>query len=215
MAGRRTTTQHGWVAQDVDSLAGKILHLDRDGLGLPTNPYWSGDAKANRSKVWATGLRNPFRMSLLEGESVRLAVGDVGWRHWEEVDLVERGDDLGWPCREGGEANDFYADLDACEGDDGHPKAPWIALSNPDQGFSVIGGVRLDRAASLPDRYRRLYVFADWGVNRLYLAESETSASFATLAEGAGGPLSFEVSSAGELYYLAGNLGEIRAISAR
>jgi glucose/arabinose dehydrogenase len=50
-------------AQRLDSLAGKLLRVAPEGAGLRSNPFWTGDRGENRSKVWAYGLRNPFRFS--------------------------------------------------------------------------------------------------------------------------------------------------------
>ena len=50
---------HASLALDPNSIAGKVLHINRNGNGLPANPFWNGNADANRSKVWALGLRNP------------------------------------------------------------------------------------------------------------------------------------------------------------
>ena len=48
------------------SLAGKILRVDpATGLGLPTNPFYTGDPADNESRVWAYGLRNPYRFAAL------------------------------------------------------------------------------------------------------------------------------------------------------
>ena len=55
---------HSLRAQNLSSLDGKILHVDRAGRGLSSNPFWTGNASDNRSKVWAYGLRNPFRFGL-------------------------------------------------------------------------------------------------------------------------------------------------------
>src|SRR5690606_19492686 len=52
-----------------------------------------------RPEIWALGLRNPWRYVFdLEG---RLVVAAVGQDEFEEVDIVERGDNLGWVVREG------------------------------------------------------------------------------------------------------------------
>jgi glucose/arabinose dehydrogenase len=42
-------------AQSLDSLAGKIFHIGKDGRGVSSNPFWNGNADAIRSKVWALG----------------------------------------------------------------------------------------------------------------------------------------------------------------
>ena len=40
-------------AQNLDSLAGKVIRINRDGTAPSDNPFYSGDANANQSKVWA------------------------------------------------------------------------------------------------------------------------------------------------------------------
>jgi glucose/arabinose dehydrogenase len=89
-------------AQMIDSLAGKILRIDPiTGLGLPDNPFYqSGSPNSNRSKVWASGLRNPFRFAIRPG-TTEAYIGDVGWNAWEEIN-TGKGANFGWPCYEGG-----------------------------------------------------------------------------------------------------------------
>ena len=82
-------------APAIDTLGGKVLHVDRNGRGLPGNPFWNGDPDANRSKIWATGLRNPFRIALLPGRPQTLVVGDLGRKRWERLVRVTRGAELG------------------------------------------------------------------------------------------------------------------------
>jgi len=99
-------------AQDLRSLSGKVLRLDPEtGLGLPSNPFFDGDPASNASKVWALGLRNPFRMAFAPdtsstdpaaGQPGVLLLGDVGWNLWEEVNVSRfGGENFGWPCFEG------------------------------------------------------------------------------------------------------------------
>ena len=100
-------------SQLVDCLNGKILRIDPDtGDGIPSNPFYD-PAKPHgaASRVWALGLRNPFRMSLKPGTGSHLRqdgnpgtlyIGDVGWVTWEEQSVVERpGQNFGWPIFEG------------------------------------------------------------------------------------------------------------------
>lgn len=108
-------------AQMLESPNGKILRVDpENGLGLPSNPFYTGDPADTASKVWALGLRNPFRFSVIEAGSTdpndgrpgRLGVGDVGWYAAEEVDLVDGGENFGWPCIEGPFVRGDYAATD-------------------------------------------------------------------------------------------------------
>jgi len=94
-------------ARDKSSLLGKLLRIDPRkprtgdlGYRVPrTNPFVG---ERGRDQIWSIGLRNPFRFSF-EGET--LAIGDVGQRSREEVDIVDRktakGADFGWPALEG------------------------------------------------------------------------------------------------------------------
>ena len=92
-------------AQNLDSLQGKILRIDPiTGLGLPDNPFYdAANPNRNRSKVWAYGLRNPFRISV-NPQTSQPFIGDVGWNSWEEID-TGKGANFGWPCYEGGAAS--------------------------------------------------------------------------------------------------------------
>ena len=87
---------------DERSYAGKILHVDRHGRGLPRHPFCPSEANlaAIGTKVHAKGLRNPLRMALRGGGRTPL-VGDVGQAEREELDAVEAGANYGWPCYEG------------------------------------------------------------------------------------------------------------------
>jgi glucose/arabinose dehydrogenase len=101
---------------DIDNLSGKVLRIDSiTGEGLADNPFYNGNANANRSKVYQYGFRNPFRMTFndLTGQ---LYVGDVGWSSHEEINAGSAGANFGWPFFEGSDAsgpirNPGYEDL--------------------------------------------------------------------------------------------------------
>jgi len=95
-------------AQNLDSLAGKVMRITRLGQGVPSNPFWNGAAGANRSKVWAYGLRNPYRFNLRPGTGTPY-LGDVGWASYEEINVASAGANLGWPCFEGSLRKAGYA----------------------------------------------------------------------------------------------------------
>ena len=79
-------------AQDLNSPRGKVFRIDGDtGQGLPGNPYYDGANPASwRSRTFAYGLRNPFRITLKPGTST-LYIGDVGWNSYEEIDVATGG----------------------------------------------------------------------------------------------------------------------------
>jgi PKD repeat protein/glucose/arabinose dehydrogenase len=90
-----------WRTYDPNSFAGKIIHIDREGRGLPNHPFCPDDTNLDHvcTKIYATGFRNPFRFHLRPGKGP--VVGDVGFESKEEVDFVEPGRNYGWPCYEG------------------------------------------------------------------------------------------------------------------
>ncbi len=110
-------------AQMVDSLAGKVLRLDPEtGDGLPGNPFFSApEPRSARSRIWALGLRNPYRMTLRPGTGDHnpaaanpgsLYLGDVGLSNWEEMNVIRQGgNNYGWPLFEGMGANANYSAL--------------------------------------------------------------------------------------------------------
>lgn len=113
-----------------------------------------------RTEFWATGLRNPWRMSF-DPATGKLWCGDVGQGTREEINLITRGGNYGWNYREGNIA-----------GPRGNPPAgisfvsPIWDYPNPAQGQSVTGGIvyRGNRYPSLVGQY----LFADFVSGRLW-----------------------------------------------
>lgn len=124
-----------WRSQLVDSLSGKVLRIDpATGDGIPDNPFFDPAApRAPRSRVWALGLRNPFRFTRIPGtghthggfgEPGFLAIGDVGWNEHEEFSLCDAaGQNFGWPLFEGLEHNLGYLAAPASNLDAPNPLA--------------------------------------------------------------------------------------------
>lgn len=100
-------------AQNLDCYNAKISRIDRNtGLGLPTNPFYTGDPTEPKSKIWVYGLRNPWRFSVREGTGDHTSfgkgpgviwIGDVGLDTYEEINITskEGGENFGWPFYEG------------------------------------------------------------------------------------------------------------------
>ena len=206
---------HSVRAQDLDWLAGKILRITATGAGLRDNPFFDGSVFSNRSRVLAYGLRNPYRFTL--DVAGRPVVADVGWNSWDEVDVVRSGDNLGWPCYEGPERVDAYADHPACR--DLYARGP-TAVRMPAHvapASSITGGAFFPDDVSVPESYRGAYVFGDWldsslRIIRKGLLDQSAPATAEIFASPAGGPAQISVADDGSLLYLALNLGELRRI---
>lgn len=207
-------------AQDVDFLSGKILHLTRDGKGVPSNPFWNGDADAIRSKVWAYGLRNPFRLALGPGGTPY--VGNVGEETFEEIDVATRGANLGWPCYEGRAHEVEFAGTPLCGSlyakDASALKWPALVYRHgtPTGGQSVTGG-GFYTGASFPPIYRGAYFYGDWERSWLRILRFDSAGRLVggpeNFATGASGPVSISEGPDGALYYLAFYAKELRRIT--
>ncbi|OSJ34307.1 hypothetical protein BST63_03880 [Bradyrhizobium canariense] len=98
--------------QDIHNLSGKLLRIDPiTGEGVPGNPYYqAGDPNSNASKVFYSGLRNPYRFGFDPVTNLPV-VADVGWNSWEEIDTGPAGSDFGWPYLEGPDRTASYQTL--------------------------------------------------------------------------------------------------------
>ena len=86
-------------SQDKDSLGGKILRLEPDG-GIPTdNPF--------DSAVYSYGHRNPQGISW--DSAGRMWASEFGQNTWDELNLISKGSNYGWPIVEGIGSDDRYS----------------------------------------------------------------------------------------------------------
>jgi glucose/arabinose dehydrogenase/PKD repeat protein len=178
---------------DEQSLAGKILHVDRNGRGLPGHPFCSANGNLDHvcTKVHAKGFRNPFRFTLRPGGG--LAVGDVGWETWEEISLVGSGGgrSYGWPCYEASSRTPGYRDSSQCQAEyakEGGPDAnvPPDHAYDHSVGTAVIGGPTYT-GTEYPSNYRNTIFFGDFSrgfVRRLVLDSQGRVSSVEPFATG-------------------------------
>ena len=150
--------QDGTNAQNLSVPYGKILRLNPAtggaAAGNPSHPY---------SRIWAYGLRNPWRFSF-DRTTGDLIIGDVGDATWEEIDWAKgpnaaRDSNFGWP---------------GCEGPAGPCPDPVISHNHSDGWCAIIGGyvVRDPRLPTLNGRY----VYSDNCKGTIYSAQARTGA---------------------------------------
>jgi glucose/arabinose dehydrogenase len=120
-------------SQMINSLNGKLLRIDRvTGNGIPSNPFYdASNPRAPKSRVWALGFRNPFRITVkpnsgstnqATGDIGEIYVGDVGYNTYEEMDIVNKeGANFGWPLFEGQTSLTAYASLNIANQDEPNP----------------------------------------------------------------------------------------------
>lgn len=209
-------------AQSLSSYCGKVLRIDpSSGRGYASNPYYDGNLDSRRSKIYAYGLRNPWRFTVRPGTGAAtptsgrpgtLYVGHVGLNQWEAIDIARQGGtNFGWPCWEGPDANDAAVQAtpahDGCDsyGTADNP-APYTAptfyyhhydpaLGHPAGTFGngVIGGV-FYTGAYYPSEYRGAYFYGDLGggwVRAAVLDTADQVVSTSVFLDDADGPVDF------------------------
>jgi glucose/arabinose dehydrogenase len=80
------------LAADPDSLGGKILRITPQGDPAPGNPEAG-------SPVWTLGHRNVQGLAFDDRD--RLWATEFGSEIWDELNLIEAGNNYGWPAAEG------------------------------------------------------------------------------------------------------------------
>ncbi|GAA5138708.1 PQQ-dependent sugar dehydrogenase [Pseudonocardia adelaidensis] len=99
-------TARATVAQDLNSLGGKVLHVDLDTGGpAPGNPFADAQNPAQRL-IWTYGHRN------VQGVAVRPGSGEIytaehGPRTDDEVNRLEPGANYGWDPSQGGRVGGY------------------------------------------------------------------------------------------------------------
>jgi glucose/arabinose dehydrogenase len=191
-------------ALDLDVGYGKILHVNPDGSGVSSNPFYDAAAPSSwRSRVYASGFRSPFRLSLDPATGAPI-VGDVGWRTWEEVDLVRPGANYGWPCWEGDSRTPGYSDMAACAGVPNTP--PLWTYRHGAAGTSITGGI-VYTGSSYPQAYRGAYFFGDYSSQRVYTLRYDEQGRLVQQPEvdgfgsGNGRPVAFAAAENGDIVY--------------
>ncbi len=186
---------HGF-GQDCTEWLGSMLRINPKNSATYTvpsdNPYIGTSCAP---ETWAYGLRNPWRFSF-DRLTGTLWAGDVGQGTREEVDIIRRGDNLGWNVYEGN-YNPSGATVP-------NYRAP--VWDYPRSTGSVVMGGYVYRGTQVPALYGK-YVFGDYGSGRVWALDYNNGSPILPPAEisTAGGFVSYGEDRDGELYGIAGS----------
>ena len=108
------------LAQDRDSLAGKVLRITTDGDPAPGNPFGT--------PVWSWGHRNVQGLAFDAGG--RLWASEFGEQTFDELNRIEAGSNYGWPEVEGDGGAPAYVD----------PQQTWDTDDASPSGLAYLDG---------------------------------------------------------------------------
>jgi glucose/arabinose dehydrogenase len=157
-AGSLEPNAHPGVPRDEKGHAFYSVPADNPFVGAKIYHGESVDPGTVRTELWATGLRNPWRIHL-DHPTGRMFVGDIGQNLYEEVDLIVKGGDYGWSHREG--KHPFQQGPGRAQLPPGFKPLEPIFEYPRSIGVSVTGGV-VYRGEAFP-KLSGAYVFADYG----------------------------------------------------
>ncbi|MFF5936842.1 PQQ-dependent sugar dehydrogenase [Streptomyces sp. NPDC012508] len=164
------------LAQDVESLGGKILRMTPEGKPAPGNPFPG-------SVVYSYGHRNV--QGLAWDADGRLWAAEFGQNTWDELNLVEAGKNYGWPKVEGtANVSGFVDPVAQWRTEEASPSgiayaegAIWMAGLRGERLWRIpLSGAERsgDPEAFLVAEYGRLRTVLAAGDGRLWLTTSET-----------------------------------------
>ena len=157
------------TGQGVDDLLSVMLRIDVDHPD-PARPY--SIPKDNpfinypgaRPEIWAFGFRNPYRMTF-DRKTGQLWVGQVGEGRWEQVYLVQRGENYGWSVQEG--SHPFHFGRKAGPG----PIIP-PTIEHPNSEFRSLTGGVVYYGSELPELHGT-YIYGDFVTGRIWGARHD------------------------------------------
>jgi glucose/arabinose dehydrogenase len=187
------------LAQDTESLFGKILRIDVDrgfpGYAVPRdNPFAAGQG---RKEIWAWGFRNPFRIAF-DQDGRSFFVTAVAETLWEAAYRVRGPGNYGWPLMEGTHCVDRLHPRQPPQSCPAHDASgirlelpvveyPNMQASHPESRLGIQGvgtaitGAHVYRGRAIPELTGRL-VIADWSASfkqpsgQLFAAEPSSDA---------------------------------------
>ena len=232
-------------AQDPGSPLGKILRFrplkqaDGRAYAVPAdNPFVGREGWL--PEIYALGFRHPQNLSFDTGGSKQAFVTDIGQHQIEEINLLVKGGNYGWPNREGTYATDRFAtatlytlpDDDASNGYL-YPVAQYDHREGNVKRRSAIAGGFVYRGTAIPELVGH-YVCGDIVTGRIFhapvasfeLGKQVELKELTLLRDGSpvsmynlvGNPervdLRFGVDRSGEIYVLTKQDGKIRKLGA-
>ena len=223
--------------RDRVGLNGAIIRIDPEtGAACPTIRCM---ASPMRTQGGSSPTGSAIRSAWRSGRARRreLWVGDVGWRTWEEIDIIPDTRaapvrNFGWPCYEGNARQSGYdaVNLSLCDGlyaQAGAVTAPHYAYRHStavvtgetcSNANSSITGVAFYYRLIVPGQYQRALFFADYSRRCIWVMYADgngrpDAARRATFVQGAAYPVDLQAGPNGDLFcvdFTGGSVHRVR-----
>jgi uncharacterized repeat protein (TIGR03806 family) len=152
------------VGQTLDHLLAKVLRIDVDhpdegrNYSVPADNPWVNEPGIV-PEAWAYGLRNPWRMTT-DPANGRIWVAQNGQDLFEQVYVVNKGDNYGWSVYEG--SHPFYLERELGP----HPHVLPTFEHPHSEARSLTGGV-VYHGTKLPD-LKGAYIYSDYSTGKIW-----------------------------------------------
>ncbi len=179
--------------QNTQTLLGAMLRIDINtpnnvAYTVPSDNPFVGNTNY-KPEIWAYGLRNPWRFSFAGNT---LIAADVGQNKFEEVSIIEKGQNLGWNIME---ATHCFEPKKNCNQD--NLVLPKIEYPRS-EGQSITGGY-VYRGTLLPN-LKQHYIYADFLSGNIWAADFPKFSATQKLLSKQGNLSTFALSDNGEIY---------------
>ncbi|KAH3846032.1 hypothetical protein DPMN_088327 [Dreissena polymorpha] len=140
-------------AQNTSSLLGKVLRVNVDATEVIDNklqfyviPHDNPKHAEWRPEVFSVGFRNSWRCSQDAGKPSgegkgRIFCGELGGDIADEVNIIEKGGNYGWPVKEGNTCTNVSAKCDTLDNE----RTPVLSIPHSDKGMQALVGGPLYR----------------------------------------------------------------------
>jgi mono/diheme cytochrome c family protein len=167
-----------FLAHSLDKIWGTIIRIDPRGnnsrngkYGIPdTNPFANAKDPNVLGEIYAYGFRNPHRISWTRDG--RMLSSNIGHHNIESLNLIEAGNDYGWPIREGKflmKLVNMHRVYDLPPDDPDYHVAYPVAQYDHGEGNAISGGYEY-WGTSIPE-LKGKYIFGDIVNGRLFYIE--------------------------------------------
>lgn len=201
----------GTPSQSLNTLQGKILRINQDGTIPEDNPFYNKTTGKYRA-IWAYGIRNPFGLGF-EPDTGRLFETEVGQSSFEEVNIIVKGGNYGWPDAEGMSTNAAFINpihtypptigRSIVSGlfypsEAGRGSRPADVSSDPNSDSSSAGA----SPYLFPEKWRGRFFFADWADNWIKTLDPKNPTDVNTFARNLNQPVALATAPDGSLFAL-------------